>query len=93
VKDRLSRGLVGAASATGLGPALAGAPWWAVALMVLITMGMTYAVVCWLATHPIKGNVETWLIRVRAASEPEEKTEPKTTKRKRWRWRKPPDDS
>jgi hypothetical protein len=55
VKERLCGGVAGAGS--GIGPYLAGAPWWAVALVVFVVMLVTYGVVCWLAANTRAGRM------------------------------------
>jgi hypothetical protein len=69
VRERLTSGLASAAS--GLGPALAGAPWWAVLLAVLTVLCLTYGVVIWLATHSEARRITTLLITWESAVEPE----------------------
>jgi cell division protein FtsW (lipid II flippase) len=60
MKDRVTRVL--ASTATGLTTALAGARWWAVLLVVLVVLVLTYGVVCWLATHSEANRITTFLI-------------------------------
>jgi cell division protein FtsW (lipid II flippase) len=69
VKERLTTCLAGAAS--GLATKLAGAPWWAVLLAVLVVVASTYGVVCWLATHSEAKRISTFLITWEALAEPE----------------------
>jgi cell division protein FtsW (lipid II flippase) len=82
VKERLCGGVAGAGS--GIGPYLAGAPWWAVALVVFVVMLVTYSVVCWLAANTRAGRISTFLITWEAPSEREPEASP--PKRQKW-WR------
>jgi cell division protein FtsW (lipid II flippase) len=56
---------------TGLGTALAGAPWWAVVLVVVVVIGSTYGVVLLAIRNPRVKRVTTFIITV-DTSEPEE---------------------
>jgi len=94
VKDGWISGLLGAISA--LGTALAGRHWWAVALTLLMALGMTYTAVCWLASRPTSGSIKIGPIEWRAASESQVKPEAQKSqllKRERWLRRKLPPDS
>jgi hypothetical protein len=51
--------------------ALAGAPWWGVLLVVVAGQGITYGVVCWLATHSDAKRIKTLLITWEASVEPQ----------------------
>jgi hypothetical protein len=82
VKERLCGGVVGAGS--GIGPYLAGAPWWAVALVIFVVMFVTYGVVCWLATNTRAGRISTILLTWEALSEREPEAPPPRS-RKWWR--------
>ena len=68
MKDRVSSVL--ASTGTGLTTALAGARWWAVLLVVLVVLGSTYGVVCWLATHSKAKRITTLLITWEREAEP-----------------------
>jgi hypothetical protein len=69
LRERLTSRLASAAS--GLGPAIAGAPWWAVLLAVLAVLCLTYGVVIWLAMHSGARRISTLLITWESAEEPE----------------------
>jgi cell division protein FtsW (lipid II flippase) len=69
MKDRVSSVL--ASTGTGLTTALAGARWWAVLLVVLVVLGSTYGVVCWLATHSKANRITTFLITWEREPEPQ----------------------
>jgi hypothetical protein len=56
---------------SGLGAALAGAPWWAVVLVVAVVLGSTYGTVYALSRNPRVRRVSTFLLTVDTA-EPEE---------------------
>jgi hypothetical protein len=78
LKDHLAG--IGVSAVSGLTTALAGAPWWAVLLVVLAVLGMTYGVVLWLA-HPNRSRrVSCFLITWEAPSELE-KPPPKRASR------------
>jgi hypothetical protein len=93
--------LVGAASSVTT--VLAGAPWWAVLLIVLAVslvyltaLRMTYRVVDRLTSLPYAGTFNgAWGIELKSSSKPEtpEPTKPETSKPRRWRRRKPPPNS
>jgi cell division protein FtsW (lipid II flippase) len=68
MKDRITSVLV--SSASGVSTALAGAHWWAVVLVVLVILGSTYGVVCWLATHSKASRITTFLITWEREPEP-----------------------
>ena len=58
---------------SGLGTALAGAPWWAVLLVVGAVLGSTYGMVYVLSKNPRVKRVTTFLMTV-DTTEPEEPT-------------------
>jgi hypothetical protein len=82
---------------------LAGAPWWAVLLIVLAVslvyltaLRMTYRVVDRLTSLPYAGTFKgAWGIKLKSSSKAEipEPTKPETSKPRRWRRRKPPPNS
>lgn len=79
---------------------LAGAPWWAVLLVVLAVslvyltaLRMTYREVNRLASLPYPGTFKgIWGVELKSSSESQspEPTTPETSRPKRWRRRKPP---
>jgi cell division protein FtsW (lipid II flippase) len=73
VKDAMS---LLASAVSGLGTAMAGARWWAVLLVVVVVLGMTYGVVLWLADPRRSRRVSCFLITWEAPSEPEEPPPP-----------------
>lgn len=97
----LSGFAVGTGSAIGI--RLAGAPWWAVVLVMLVVssvflvaLHMTYKHVYRLASLAHTGSVKgAGGIEWKASSQPEDPQpkEPETPKPKRWRRHKPPDSS
>lgn len=74
MKDRVPSVLAGTVS--GLSIALAGARWWAVLIVVVVVLGSTYGVVCWLATHSKANRITTFLITWEREREPEPSKEP-----------------
>jgi cell division protein FtsW (lipid II flippase) len=69
VKEQVTGWAVSVGS--GLGAALAGAPWWAVVLVVAVVLGSTYGMVYVLSKNPRIKRVSTFLITV-DTTEPEE---------------------
>ena len=74
MKDHLAG--IGVSAVSGLTTALAGAPWWAVLMVVLAVLGMTYGMVLWLANPKRSRHVSCFLITWEAPSEPEESPPP-----------------
>jgi hypothetical protein len=69
VKEQLTGWAVGVGS--GVGAALAGAPWWAVLLAVAVVLGSTYGMVYVLSKNPRVRRFRILFVSVEA-SEPEE---------------------
>jgi hypothetical protein len=69
VKEHLTGWAVSAGS--GLGTAIAGAPWWAVLLAVGVVLGSTYGMVYVLSKNPRVKRISTFLMSV-DTTEPEE---------------------
>jgi hypothetical protein len=68
VKEQVTGWAVSVGS--GLGAALAGAPWWAVVLVVVVVLGSTYGMVYALSRNPRIKRVSTFLMTV-DTTEPE----------------------
>jgi hypothetical protein len=68
MRERLRIGLAGGAA--GIGPYVVRAPWWTVALVMLVVMSATYLVVCWLAMHSGARRISTFFITWEGPEEP-----------------------